>query len=212
MPGIGKVLMIAHEIPTEDSAPIAERNCLSLDGNEFEAMEGNHMIKAIIYQSETGHSKEYADILGKRTGIPVYERKEAVAAIAKDTEAIYIGWLMAGKIVGYQNAMKHFSISALCAVGMSGNDSQLAEIKKTNKLPEDLPVYYLQGGFEIEKLHGLYRFMMNTMKKTVGKMLTKKNDRTPEEDDMLELLINGGNRVSEENLSGIIDFISGVMK
>lgn len=45
--------------------------------------------------------------------------------------------------------------------------------------------------------------MMNVMIKTAGKGLAAKTDRTPEEEDMLDMLINGGKRVSLENLRGI---------
>ena len=39
------------------------------------------------------------------------------------------------------------------------------------------------------------------MVKTAGKALSEKEDRTPEEDDMLDLMMHGGSRVSMENLS-----------
>ena len=40
----------------------------------------------------------------------------------------------------------------------------------------------------MKKLHGVYRLMMEIMVKTAGKGLAEKEDRTPEEDDMLEIL------------------------
>ena len=43
--------------------------------------------------------------------------------------------------------------------------------------------------------------MMCMMVKAAGKALAEKTDRTPEENDMLELMIHGGSRVSLENLS-----------
>ena len=43
--------------------------------------------------------------------------------------------------------------------------------------------------------------MMSMMVKTAGKALAEKTDRTPEEDDMLDLMMHGGSRVSMENLS-----------
>ena len=52
----------------------------------------------------------------------------------------------------------------------------------------------------MQKLHGVYRFMMNVMVKTAGKGLANKIDRTPEEDDMLDMMVNGGKRVSLQNL------------
>ena len=56
----------------------------------------------------------------------------------------------------------------------------------------------------MEKLHGLFKFMMQTMKKTVGQNLEKKEHRTPDEDDMLNLLLHGGNLVSDYNLEKIL--------
>lgn len=53
----------------------------------------------------------------------------------------------------------------------------------------------------MEKLRGVNRLMMSMMVKTAGKALAEKADRTPEEDDMLDLMMNGGSRVSMENLS-----------
>lgn len=52
--------------------------------------------------------------------------------------------------------------------------------------------------------NGIYKMMMNVMVKTAGKALADKNDRTPEEDDMLDMMMNGSNRVKTENLSDII--------
>lgn len=164
------------------------------------------MISAIVYQSNTGHSRQYAEAFGRKTGLPVYDLKGAEKALPEKTDVIFFGWLMAGEVMGYKKAAEKFSVRALCPVGMSGADTQSPEVRRRYALADDFPVFYLQGGFELEKLHGIYRFMMKTMKATVGKKLSGKTDRTPEEDDMLDLLMNGGNRVSEENLSGACEW------
>ena len=49
---------------------------------------------------------------------------------------------------------------------------------------------------------------MQTMKKTVGKGLEGKENRTAEEEDMLNLLLHGGDRVSADNLSEVLILIS----
>ena len=36
--------------------------------------------------------------------------------------------------------------------------------------------------------------------------LVEKTDRTPEEDDMLDMMLHGGERVKAENLSAILDW------
>ena len=52
--------------------------------------------------------------------------------------------------------------------------------------------------------------MMNIMVKTAGKALAEKTDRTPEEDDMLDMMVNGGNRVSVQNLKAVIAWYKSV--
>jgi hypothetical protein len=61
----------------------------------------------------------------------------------------------------------------------------------------------------MKRLHGVYRLMMKLMEKTVGKKLREKTDRTAEETEMLSLLQNGADRVSLENLSGVLSWYRG---
>ena len=89
---------------------------------------------------------------------------------------------------------------------MGAIGSQLQDVQKANILPPSMPVFTLQGGFDMKRLRGIYKLMMTIMSKTAGKMLSEKKDRTPDEDDMLDLLLNGDNRVSEENLAAVLDW------
>lgn len=164
------------------------------------------MVKAIVFKSRTGHTKKYAELFGEKSGLPVYELKTAVKELPKNAEIIYLGWLMAGKVKGYKKAAKRFTVNAVCGVGMSQGDTQLTDMRKANDFPEGLPVFYLQGGFEIEKLHGIYKLMMKTIKAAVGKGLSDKENRTPEEDTMLQLLLRGGDTVSSENLTDLLNW------
>ena len=51
--------------------------------------------------------------------------------------------------------------------------------------------------------------MMLVMSKTVAKKLAAKPDRTPDEEDMLDLFQNGGNRVSLEKLRPVLAWYEG---
>ena len=51
--------------------------------------------------------------------------------------------------------------------------------------------------------------MMNIMVTTAGKALEKKTDRTPEEEDMLDMMLHGGERVKIQNLQGVISWYNG---
>lgn len=161
---------------------------------------------AIIYTSNTGYTQQYAILLGKKTGLPVYSLKEVKKEPTAGSCIIYLGWLMAGKVKGYAKAAKCFNVVAVCGVGMGATGSQLQDLRKANALPSSLPVFTMQGGFDLKRLRGIYKIMMTVMAKTAGKGLADKKDRTPDEDAMLDLLLNGGNRVSEENLAEVLEW------
>ena len=48
------------------------------------------------------------------------------------------------------------------------------------------------------------------MVKTAGKGLANKPDRTTEEDDMLDMMVNGGKRVSLQNLKAVTEWYKSV--
>ena len=66
---------------------------------------------------------------------------------------IYLGWLMAGKVQGYAKAAKRYRVAAVCGVGMGASGSQLADVRKANSLGDALPLFTLQGGFDMDKLN-----------------------------------------------------------
>lgn len=160
---------------------------------------------AIVYTSNTGYTAAYAALLSEKIHLPVYSLKES-QQLPEGTEIFYLGWLMAGIVKGYKKARKRFHITAVCGVGMGESGSQTEDVRKTNGLPDSMPVFTLQGGFDIRKLHGVYRWMMTVMRKTVGKKLAEKPDRTKEEDTMLQLLTRGGSCVTAENLAPVVDW------
>lgn len=162
---------------------------------------------AIVYTSNTGYTAEYANLLGKKAGLPVYDLA-AREKPAKGTNVIYLGWLMAGCVQGYKKGSKRYHVCAVCAVGMGPTGSQLQDVRKANAIPDEIPVFTLQGGFDLARLHGIYRLMMTIMKNTAGKGLAEKADRTPEEDAMMDLLSNGGSRVREKNLEAVLAWLS----
>lgn len=159
---------------------------------------------AIVYTSNTGFTAQYASLLGGETGLPVYSLEDASKSLPQSSPIVYLGWLTAGKVQGYDKAVTKFNLQALCAVGMAKSGSQMEDVRKSNNLPQGLPLFTLQGGFDLKKLRGVYKFMMLVMSKTVAKKLAAKPDRTPDEEDMLDLFQNGGNRVSLENLRPVL--------
>lgn len=161
-------------------------------------------IDAIVYTSNTGYTAEYARLLGAKTGLPVLSLDEAKAALVKGSAVIYLGWLMAGQIKGYKKAARRYRVAAVCGVGLGATGGQDASARKANRVPAEVPVFTLQGGFDFARLTGIYRTMMKTFIKVVGGQLEAKTDRTPDEDLVLELLHHGGSCVGEEHLTALL--------
>ena len=157
----------------------------------------------IVYTSNTGYTEKYAKLLGEQLGLPAFSAEQA-DSLPEGTEVLYLGWLMAGVVKGYKKAAQRFSVAAVCGVGMGPAGSQDSDVRKNNAIPQEVPVFTLQGGFDRTKLHGIYRFMMGVMIKVMGSSPRKKENRTPEEDAMLEMVTNGGDFVDVRQLDGVI--------
>ena len=157
----------------------------------------------IVYTSNTGYTEKYAKLLGEQLELPAFSAEQA-DSLSEGTEVLYLGWLMAGVVKGYKKAAQRFSVAAVCGVGMGPAGSQDSDVRKNNAIPQEVPVFTLQGGFDRTKLHGIYRFMMGVMIKVMGSSLRKKENRTPEEDAMLEMVTNGGDFVDVRQLDGVI--------
>ena len=160
-------------------------------------------IKAIVYTSNTGFTERYAKMLGNVSGLPVYTLKDAKKKLDKGSEIIYFGWLMASLVRGYRQAAKRFKISALCGVCMGDSGSQLDAVRKSNNLPSSLEVFTLQGGMDHSKLRGIYKSMINML----IKHLSAQENKSEDEKKMLELIKNGGDFVSEENLTPVVKWL-----
>lgn len=148
----------------------------------------------------------YAKLLSQETGLPAYSLEEARKKVYTGAEIIYLGWIMASRIKGYADATKRYRVCAACAVGIGQTGTQTDVVRKKNNIPVRISLFTLQGNFNVKKLHGAYRLMMDIMVKMVGKGLANKQDRTPEEDDMLDMMFHGGERVSVDNLSAVLDW------
>ena len=135
------------------------------------------MFSAIVYKSTTGSCKRYAELLSARLHIPAFPLgKEYIPA---DTKIIFVGWLFAGKIMGYEKAEKKYDIGAVVQVGMSPASAKSEEIgRKKNVISPDVPLFTRQGGFNINKLPPHFRFIMKIKNKEIAARFEGKTDLT----------------------------------
>lgn len=156
----------------------------------------------IVYTSNTGYTEQYAKLLSCKLSIPKMTLKEAKKKIDRGADIIYLGWLMASHVKDFSTANKLFTVKCLCGVGMAPSGTQLDEIKRAEKLPSDYPLFTLQGGFDMNKLAGPYKFAM----KMLLRMVEKKKEPTEAEKWMANTIREGGNFVSADNLDGVLGF------
>lgn len=163
----------------------------------------------IVYTSNTGFTQQYAQMLGEKTGYPVYPLEGALRELPAGSEIFYLGWVMASHITGLDKATRRFRVVAACVVGMSlPSPSVEHNLAKSNYLPSGV-LFYLPGGYAPEKLKGMKKLMLGMVVKGMRQRLAAKPNRTQADFAQLELAKHGGSLVAEENLMGILQWLEG---
>lgn len=164
------------------------------------------MISAIVYSSQTGHTKQYAKMLSEELSLPWYDLAKGVPA-PKDREIIYMGWIFAGKIKGYDNAVKENRAKAVCAIGMAPDSDGCAEkLRAANNIPADVPVFYMQGGFDMDALPLPLRAVMSVKNKSIAKDLCKAGALNTQQAATLKMTQGKYSVVSKENLAPVVSW------
>lgn len=155
----------------------------------------------IVYVSNAGHTKRYADMLSNELKIESISLKEY--KIDNDP-IIFMGWVFGDNICGYDK-VRNCNLECVIAVGMSFESKETTE-KIISKNNINNKFFYLQGGVDVSKLKGIKKMML----KMVGNSVVKANK--PEDKDIIDMFVNGKDCVKIENLNKIIKYINGKSK
>lgn len=178
------------------------------------------MKRLIVYKSKSGYTKRYMEMLAEKIGASLIELGRFHAKDLMDVEAVvYAGGVYAGKISGLKKFSgiidsHNFNRLAIVAVGASSTtESNTQKLKGDNGITEIIKesgeFFYLQAGFDPDKLN----FALRTMLGMVSKKLIKKQKEEPEkmtqEDlDFLDFFQTTNDHTSEDQLAPIINYIS----
>ena len=158
------------------------------------------MIKAIIYNSNTGFAKQYAYHFALKCNLPIYTIKEAKKKLNKGDEIIYFSWIVANKISKLKKVSR-YNIKYVAAVGMSFYSEELIEaLKKDNNINN---LYYLVGGIRWRELKPFQRIIMK-MVLSQYKKKHKKGLLSPEEEVMYERINFGYENIDLNSLNHLI--------
>lgn len=171
----------------------------------------------IVYNTNTGNTKSYADMLSQRLNCEIISLKK-VSKVKLDEydTVVFGGWVRASKIVGLNSFKKHFTPKTqhnllVYAVGAnSPSDKNLNELKSKNILDseKDCPLFYLQGGFDPDKLSLPLKMMLSGVAKSLKKKEMKDPASLSQEDkEFLDFFQSKHNHVDGKNLDLIIDYI-----
>ena len=158
----------------------------------------------IVYGSQYGSTRRYAEKLSEQTGIPAISYKDAPALSGIKT-IVYLGGLYAGGVLGLAKTLRGFSLHSgqtliIATVGLAdpnepeNRENIRASLQK--QLPAELfdraEIFHLRGGIDYQKLSFAHRTMM--------KLLYRSLRRTPLEKQTAE------NRALVETYGKQVDF------
>ena len=159
----------------------------------------------ILYGSQYGSTRRYAEKLSEQTGIPAVSYKEA-PNLSGMKIIIYLGGLYAGGVLGLAKTLRNFSLQdgqklLLATVGLSDPDETENQDNIRTSLRKQLPaglldrakIFHLRGGIDYQKLSFGHRTMM--------KLLYQSLRRTPPEKQTAE------NRALIETYGKQVDFM-----
>ncbi len=148
----------------------------------------------IIYNSQTGFTKRYAEWIAEKSGADCYELNEAKKKNMDNYDAvIYGGWACAGGISklnwfkGNINKWEGKKLIVFCVGGSPLENPDIEPALKKNFSADEMTkvkVFYCPGGFNYDKMPTASKLMMKVFIKT----LRAKKNKTEEDEVMIKML------------------------
>ena len=172
----------------------------------------------VIYTSQTGFTKRYAEWISEELDADIYELKDVKKKTNDFFETyeaiIYAGWCMAGMVVKvkwfFERAAywKNKKLS-IVAVGASPNDNPEVDEFLNNLLTDEqrpfIKAFYCQGGINYDKM----KFSSRTAMKMFANSL-KKNKNSSEDDRKKGEMISRSYDISDKRfIDPVVDYIRG---
>lgn len=157
----------------------------------------------IVYESKTGFTKRYADMLSAKTGLKIFRVKE-LSRVNRDEEIIFFGWMKVGKIQGLDKLQK-YNVKAVCGSGTGRTaEPDTRTVIARNKI-KNIPFFYLRGGcFPLKEIRGMDKIMLSMFLK----MLKSRKDKNEKTEESISIIENGFDGVNEENLTPVLEWLN----
>lgn len=170
----------------------------------------------IIYTSQTGFTKRYAEWIAEKMNGELLETKEAKTKkmdfFAQFDAIIYGGWAMAGSLVQSKwflekaKELKGKRLAMFC-VGASPIESEEVQKALDNMLTDEQRTYvkafYCPGGIDYSKMKLPSRMAM----KAFVSMLNKKKDASAEEKEMASMIAKSYDISDKKYVEPIVEYL-----
>lgn len=152
------------------------------------------MRTVVIYNSQTGFTKRYAEWIAEATGADCFALTDAKKKSMDDYDAIVFGgWACAGgisKLSWFKGNIDKWNGKKLIAFCVGGSPIENPEIDEALRKNfsdaewEKVNVFYCPGGFNYDKMSAPSKLMM----KMFIKALKAKKDKTEEDEIMIKMI------------------------
>jgi hypothetical protein len=157
----------------------------------------------IVYESKSGFTKRYAEMLAAKTKLKVF-RLDELSKVNQNEEIIFLGWIKMGNIVGLNKLRKH-NIKAVCGSGTARTAEPNNEAVIARNKIKGIPFFYLRGGcFPLRELKGMDKILMYIFLL----MLKFSKDKDEINAEKTAIIKNGFNGVKEENLEPVLEWLN----
>ena len=174
------------------------------------------MKKLVVYTSQTGFTKKYAEWISARLNadvLTIQEAKNMKMDFYDEYDAIiYGGWTMAGSVVGSKWFLKNASDwkdkrLVLFCVGASPEANPDVEVSLSKMLTDEqrtyIKVFYCQGGLDYSRMKTPSKLAMKLLAST----LSKKKDADQKEKDMAEMISHSYDISDEKYIVPIVQYV-----
>lgn len=175
-------------------------------------------MRIILYGSQYGTAKRYAEELGRRTGIAVQSFEEA-GDISCCQTIVYIGGLYAGGVLGMKKTLENLKdprekrlIIATVGLADPEDEKNWETIRRAmrRQLPpavfEQARIFHMRGGIDYSKLNFKHKTMMCLLYQKAKNL--PKEKRTAEVEAMIDTYNRQVSFVNFSSLDPIVEAIS----
>ena len=179
-------------------------------------------MKIIIYGSQYGTAKEYAQELSRRTGIRA-EKHSNIEDINQYDEIVYIGALYAGSVLGMKKTLNKISDASdkkiiIATVGLAdpndkenkGNIREGIKRQLSDDIYNHASIHFLRGGIDYSNLNLKHKTMMAFVHRKAKGL--KEEEKTAEIKAVLETYGKNVNYMDFDSLNPIIDEIDNLRR